>query len=162
MVLSVAQWCLFPHQGKTVPFSWPTTKALSGVLVRYEIGHTCITYIARSKTEPQGDTSHMLWLRRASVWKSWWIYDPNSNLYSFKSMILLFGRIWKFYSRDMAINISSFFFLLFFLFFFFTIDTWDFDEVSLIKTISTTKYLFFFLFFEPCLSSNLWWRRNNM
>ena len=60
MILSVAQWCLFPHQGKIVPFSKPTTKAVSGVLGRYRGGHTCITYIARSKTEPQGDTGHML------------------------------------------------------------------------------------------------------
>jgi hypothetical protein len=71
-------------------FSYPTTKALSGVLGRYESGHTCITYIAKSKTEPQRDTSHTLWSRRVSVWKN----IPNSKYfwYCFVSWLSLLNE----------------------------------------------------------------------
>jgi hypothetical protein len=54
--------CIIPHQRRFefAFFSYPTTKALSGVLGRYESGHTCIAYVAKSKTKPQGDASHTL------------------------------------------------------------------------------------------------------
>jgi hypothetical protein len=61
---------IIPHQRhfEFAFFSCPTNKALSGVLGRYASGHTCITCVAKSKTGPQGDASHTLRSRRASVW----------------------------------------------------------------------------------------------
>ena len=58
--------CMISHQGiwNFAFFSYPTTK---GFLVEFwvgmKVGHTCITYFAKSKTGPQGDVS-----RRVSVW----------------------------------------------------------------------------------------------
>ena len=64
--------CMKPHQGIWYffpSFSYPTT---NGFWVEFWVGmklrHTCITYFAKPKTEPQGDASHTLWSRCASVW----------------------------------------------------------------------------------------------
>jgi hypothetical protein len=82
-------------------------KLLSGVLGRYESGHTCITYIAKSKTKPQGNASHTLWSRRASVWNM----IPNSNYfwYSFVSWLSFFG--WMHFGKY---RLSLFLFFLLF------------------------------------------------
>ena len=72
MILSIAQyvWNLTKAFGILPSFSYPTT---NGFWVEFwvgmKVGHTCITYFAKSKTGPQGDASHILWSRRASVWK---------------------------------------------------------------------------------------------
>ena len=71
MILSIAQcvWNLTKAFGILPSFSYPTT---NGFWVEFwvgmKVGHTCITYFAKSKTRPQGDASHTLWSRRASVW----------------------------------------------------------------------------------------------
>ena len=42
-------------------FSYPTTKAFEwSFWVGMKVGHTCITYFAKSKIGPQGDASHTL------------------------------------------------------------------------------------------------------
>jgi hypothetical protein len=47
-------------------FSYPTTKAFEwSFWVGTKGGHTCITYVAKSKTELHGDASHTLRSRRA-------------------------------------------------------------------------------------------------
>jgi hypothetical protein len=69
-VLSNHSVCMKPHERHLnfcLSHNLPL-KALSGVLGRYESGHTCITYFAKSKTGPQGDARHTLWSRRLSVW----------------------------------------------------------------------------------------------
>jgi hypothetical protein len=72
MIHSIAQCVSYLTKGifEVAFFSQPTTKALSGVLGRYESGHTCITYIAKSKSKSQGDASHTLWSRHAYL--GWW------------------------------------------------------------------------------------------
>ena len=71
MVALDCSMCIKPHQGiwNFAFFSYPTTK---GFLVEFwvdmKVGHTCITYFAKSKIRPQGDASHTLRSRRASEW----------------------------------------------------------------------------------------------
>jgi hypothetical protein len=103
--------CMIPHQRLFgfAFFSYPTTKSLSGVLGRYDSGHTCITYFAKSKTGPQGDASHTLGSRRASVWNE----IPNSNMFGtplYHDSLFWMNAFWKVW----AIFISFLFFLLFF------------------------------------------------
>jgi hypothetical protein len=126
MILSVTQcvWYLTKGIWDFSFFSYPTAKALSGVLGRYESGHTCITCIAKSKTRPQGDASHTLWSSHASVWNFlycsyskyfctpcimtlsfWWmpLFESMDYLISFFSFLPFFGQASKyslFYSLD--------------------------------------------------------------
>ena len=86
----------------------PTTKGFwVEFWVGIKVGHTCITYFAKSKTGPQGDASHTLWSRRASVW----------NFYNFL-FLNIFGTpldreslsFWMNALKVWAIFISFFFF----------------------------------------------------
>ena len=105
-----------PHQRHLVflpSFSYPTTKGFwVEFWVGMKVGHTCITYFAKSKTGPQGDASHTLWLRRASVW----------NFYNFLFLNIfgtpldhesLFFWMNAFYLKVWATFISFFLFLFF-------------------------------------------------
>ena len=86
MILLIAQcvWDLTKGIWNFAFFSYPTTK---GFWVEFWVGmklrHTCITYFDKSKTGPQGDASHTLWSRRASVW----------NFYNFL-ILNIFGTTW--------------------------------------------------------------------
>ena len=71
MILSIAQcvWNLTKGIWNFAFFSYPTTKGFwVEFWVGMKVGHTCITYFAKSKIGPQGDASHTLWSRCASVW----------------------------------------------------------------------------------------------
>ena len=112
MILSIAQcvWNLTKEFWYLLSFSYPTT---NGFWVEFwvgmKVGHTCITYFAKSKTGPQGDASHTLWSRRTSVWnfhnvpnsKYFW-YSLNHDSLSWD--VCLYLKVW-------AIFISFFSFL---------------------------------------------------
>ena len=113
MILSVAQcvWNLTKASGILPSFSYPTT---NGFWVEFwvgmKVGHTCITYFAKSKTRPQGDASHTLWSRRASVWNFYNFLILNIFGTPLNHESLSFGWmsfIWKY---GLSLFLSFFFF----------------------------------------------------
>ena len=112
---------------------WNLTKALwyfcllfilplKGFLVEFWVGmklrHTCITYFAKSKTRPQGDASHTLWSRHATVWNFYNVLILNIFCTPFNHESLSFGWmpfIWKY---ALSLFLSFLFFMLFGIHFF--------------------------------------------
>ena len=106
--------CMIPHQGfwNFAFFSYPTTKVfLVEFWVGMKVGHTCITYFAKSKTGPQGDASHTLWSRHASVW----------NLYNVLILNIFATPLIMYLSLlDVCLYFESVGYLYFFIFIFFS------------------------------------------
>ena len=106
-----------------------------GILASYNI--------AKSKTRPQGDASHTLWSRRASVWNFYNL--PNATTFFCTPLIMtlsLFGRlpfIWKYG--------LSYFFLFFSFSLFFLHALWH-AFFSLSCFFSMDIYFLFFFFFS--------------
>jgi len=112
MILLIAQcvWNLTKCIWNFAFFSYPTTKGFwVEFWVGMKVGHTCITYFAKSKTGPQGEASHTLWSRRASVWNFYKV--PNSKIF----FVLIWSWISLFLQNCLLFE-SMAFFLFFMLF----------------------------------------------